>query len=152
MVWSICYIDIARVEMFGMFELKWMMCLNWNEGRVWVEMNDLFELKWRMCLNWNERFVWVKVHDVFELKCIVFEMKCILCFSWKAWFVFAWLRWSHHFERFTVATLTSLTVMEYLCHRWPRICSTSRAGTAYPSRASALKPGVCRVRVAIQCQ
>ena len=27
---------------------------------------------------------------------------------------------------------------------------TSRAGTAYPSRAPALKTGVCRVRVAIQ--
>jgi hypothetical protein len=26
------------------------------------------------------------------------------------------LSWSHHFE--------NLTVMEYLCHKWPRICST----------------------------
>ena len=27
---------------------------------------------------------------------------------------------------FTVATMTWLTVMEYLCHKWPRICSSSR--------------------------
>jgi hypothetical protein len=32
----------------------------------------------------------------------------------------------HHFESFTVATTTWLTVMEYLCHKWPRICSTCR--------------------------
>ena len=33
--------------------------------------------------------------------------------------------WSHHFESFTVATMTWLTVMEYLCHKWPAICSWS---------------------------
>ena len=32
--------------------------------------------------------------------------------------------WSHHFESFTVATMTWLTAMEYLFHKWPRICST----------------------------
>ena len=31
-----------------------------------------------------------------------------------------------YFESFTVATTTWLTVMEYLCHKWPRICSTWR--------------------------
>ena len=34
-----------------------------------------------------------------------------------------WLSWSRHFERFTVANITCLTVTEYLCHRCPRICS-----------------------------
>ena len=33
------------------------------------------------------------------------------------------LSWSHHFESFTVTTTTCLTVMEYLCNKWPRICS-----------------------------
>jgi hypothetical protein len=33
---------------------------------------------------------------------------------------------SHHFEGFTVATMIWLTVMEYLCHKWPRICPTCR--------------------------
>ena len=33
---------------------------------------------------------------------------------------------SHHFESFTVATKTWSTAMEYLCHKWPRICSTCR--------------------------
>jgi hypothetical protein len=30
---------------------------------------------------------------------------------------------SHHCESFTVATVNWLTVMEYLRHKWPRICS-----------------------------
>jgi hypothetical protein len=30
-------------------------------------------------------------------------------------------------SNFTVATMTWLTVMEYLCYKWPRICSTSRS-------------------------
>jgi hypothetical protein len=38
----------------------------------------------------------------------------------------SWLSWSHQFQCFTVATMTCVTVMEYLCHRWPRICSTCR--------------------------
>ena len=29
-------------------------------------------------------------------------------------------------ESFAVATMTWLTVMEYMCHKWPRICSTRR--------------------------
>jgi hypothetical protein len=37
-----------------------------------------------------------------------------------------WLCWSHHFERFTFATLTWLADVEYRCHKWPRICSTWR--------------------------
>jgi hypothetical protein len=38
----------------------------------------------------------------------------------------SWLSWSRHFESFTVATMTWLTVMEYLCQKWTRICSTCR--------------------------
>jgi hypothetical protein len=38
----------------------------------------------------------------------------------------SWLSWSHHFERFTFATRIWLTVVEYLCHKWPLICSTYR--------------------------
>jgi hypothetical protein len=30
------------------------------------------------------------------------------------------------FRKFAVATMTWLTAMEYLCHKWPRICSTCR--------------------------
>ena len=86
----------------------------------------------------------------------------------------SWLSWCHHFESFTVATITWLTVMEYLCHKWPRICSscrkhfpvlssfvayhrlgnyinttgvTSRAGTPYPSGAHEFIPGFSEVRV-----
>ena len=36
----------------------------------------------------------------------------------------SWLSWRHHFESVTLATMTWLTAMEYLCHKWPRICST----------------------------
>jgi hypothetical protein len=31
-----------------------------------------------------------------------------------------------HFERLTVATMTCFTAMEYLCYKWPWICSTCR--------------------------
>jgi hypothetical protein len=37
-----------------------------------------------------------------------------------------WLNWSHHFECFMVSTMTWLTVMEYLYHKWSRMCSTCR--------------------------
>jgi hypothetical protein len=80
-----------------------------------------------------------------------------------------WLSWSHQFESFMVAT-----VMEYLCHKWPRICSTCRkhfpvlssfmtyprdcnyinttsatsgAGTANPSGAPEFTPVLSGVRV-----
>jgi hypothetical protein len=36
----------------------------------------------------------------------------------------SWLSWSHHFENFAVDIMIWLTIMEYLCHKWPRICST----------------------------
>jgi hypothetical protein len=38
----------------------------------------------------------------------------------------SWLSWSHHSESFTVTTMTWLTAMEYLCHKWPWICFTCR--------------------------
>jgi hypothetical protein len=31
----------------------------------------------------------------------------------------SWLSWGNHFESSTVATMTWLTVTEYLCHKWP---------------------------------
>ena len=70
--------------------------------------------------------------------------------------------WSHQFQSFTIAIMTWLTVVQYLCHKLPRIysicrnhnpvlslfmtyhrvynmsnttCATSGAGTVYPSRA-----------------
>jgi hypothetical protein len=33
---------------------------------------------------------------------------------------FPWLSWSHHFECFTVATMTWLTSMKYRCHKRPQ--------------------------------
>ena len=36
------------------------------------------------------------------------------------------LRWRHLFESFTVATITWLTVTEYMCHKWGQICSICR--------------------------
>jgi hypothetical protein len=35
-----------------------------------------------------------------------------------------WANIGHHFESPTVATTTWFTAMAYLCHKWPRICST----------------------------
>ena len=34
-----------------------------------------------------------------------------------------WINWSHHLESFTVAIMTLLTVMDYMCHKWKHICS-----------------------------
>jgi hypothetical protein len=39
---------------------------------------------------------------------------------------YIWHIWSHHFECFMVTTMTWLTLMKYLFHKWPRICSTCR--------------------------
>jgi len=40
----------------------------------------------------------------------------------------SWLRWSNHFESFSVATMTWLTVMVYLCHKYvPLVVNTSRS-------------------------
>ena len=33
------------------------------------------------------------------------------------------MSWFHHFKSFTVVTMNCLTITEYLCHEWPRICS-----------------------------
>ena len=38
----------------------------------------------------------------------------------------SWLSWSHHVKSFTIATTTWLTVLDYLCQKWPRVCSTCR--------------------------
>jgi hypothetical protein len=84
------------------------------------------------------------------------------------------LSWGYYFENCTVATMTWLIAMEYLCHKWPRICSTSRkhfrflssfttyhwvcnsinttgatsgAGTVYPSGAPEFTPVCSGVRV-----
>jgi hypothetical protein len=35
-----------------------------------------------------------------------------------------WVDIGHHLESCTVATTTWLTAKAYLCHKWPRICST----------------------------
>ena len=36
-----------------------------------------------------------------------------------------WFSWRHHFECFTIATMTLLTVTENMCLKWsPRICSS----------------------------
>ena len=37
-----------------------------------------------------------------------------------------WLSWSRHFESFTVATMTLLTVTECICNNWLRICYVCR--------------------------
>ena len=44
-----------------------------------------------------------------------------------------WISWSQHFESCTETTMTWLTVVEYLCCKWPRICSTCRKHFPTPS-------------------
>ena len=42
-----------------------------------------------------------------------------------------WLNWSHHLESFTVAIMTLLTVMDYMCHKWKQICSICRNNNSF---------------------
>ena len=103
-----------------------------------------------------------------------FNAKCLWCYTI---FMVKPLTVTHinHFESFTVATMTWLTVTEVLCHNWPRICSVCRnqnpvfsswltyhrvcnksnttsvicgAGTAHSSGAHAFTPGFSGIRVA----
>jgi hypothetical protein len=43
-------------------------------------------------------------------------------YMWHPLYQAQYPSWSHLFESFTVATMPCVTVMEYLCHKWPRIC------------------------------
>jgi hypothetical protein len=60
-----------------------------------------------------------KVHFMYWLN----RMHYITCLVRQT--VFIWVIWSHHFESFTVATMTWLIVTEYLFHKWSRIRSLS---------------------------
>ena len=87
---------------------------------------------------------------------------------------YCWVRWSQHFERSMVATMTWLAGMEYMCHKWTCICSIRRkhfpvlsscitchrvcnyintmgatggAGTAYPSGVPMFTLSFSRCRV-----
>jgi hypothetical protein len=53
-----------------------------------------------------------------------------------------WLSWSHHFESFTVATMTWLTPTEYMYHKWPWICSVCHISTSRSFRYSWLVTGL----------
>jgi hypothetical protein len=51
--------------------------------------------------------------------------KIIIPYSFFVCKTVGWVDIGHHFESFTVATTTWLTIMTYLCHKWPRKCSTN---------------------------
>jgi hypothetical protein len=59
---------------------------------------------------------------------------CQLSFVWiKSKFPTPWVvDIGHHFESFTVATTIWLTVMKYLCHKWPRIYFNGRKHLSFP--------------------
>jgi hypothetical protein len=76
----------------------------------------------------NMEYTSLRWYDIPEL---VYPIKISLiegcCYQGSYWTKgSSCLSWSHHFEGFTVATMTWLTVMKYLCHNWPLICSTCR--------------------------
>ena len=65
-----------------------------------------------------------KDSNLMQHACIyILYVYCVQNYKMNWWY---WLSWSHHFKNCTVATMTWLTVMEYLCHKWPRICSACR--------------------------
>jgi hypothetical protein len=51
---------------------------------------------------------------------------CHLSVYERIFFTISWQYSMYHFESITVATMTWLTVMKNLYHKWPRICSTCR--------------------------
>jgi len=61
-----------------------------------------------------------------------------------------WSIWNHHFEDFTIAIMTWITVTEYLCHRWSRIWSLCRYHNSTPFSLSWLITGFI-TRVTYQC-
>jgi len=58
---------------------------------------------------------------------IIWYIFCIFStlWLWNNWRA-NWLTWSHPFASLKVATMTWLTAMEYMCYKWPRICSVCR--------------------------
>jgi hypothetical protein len=76
------------------------------------------------CYIWMESSRWENWNHLFCRKVsFLTAPHCQFTSSKNQW---GTIQRSHHFESFTVATMTWLTVMEYLCHKWPRICSTCR--------------------------
>ena len=58
------------------------------------------------------------------IQCFIFcDTEFQVCWSENYLRVPKWLSWNHYFGSYTVATLTWLADTEYLCHKWPRICS-----------------------------
>jgi hypothetical protein len=62
---------------------------------------------------------------------VVYMLRCLVCcrsgrIICQSRRTFIWHNWSHHYESVTAATMTLLTIMEYLCHKSPRICSVRR--------------------------
>jgi hypothetical protein len=93
----------------------------------------------------NQQYIYKVQHVLFALFLFVYVQwrptLIVLCFCFVCFrlvypmllLIRKLLNQSHPFERFTVATMTWLTVMEYLCHKWPRICSTCRKHFPIPS-------------------
>ena len=62
----------------------------------------------------RERWVYDAIIKRSERRCYDFDSGVFVSSQWSSW--------SHHFESFTVATMTWLTITEYMCHKWHRIC------------------------------
>ena len=77
---------------------------------------------WTSCSDWISIWKRYVIHITITCPFLVNERELLL--KWSYWTKGSyWSNWSHHFERLTVATMTWLTAMEYLCYIWPWICS-----------------------------
>jgi hypothetical protein len=72
--------------------------------------------------NFDKTFVWNHGYSPLRISCR--DVVCVVSFSFFVCKTVGWVDIGHHFDSFTVATTTWLTAMAYLCHKWPRICST----------------------------
>jgi hypothetical protein len=103
-------------------------------------MSDLgIKLSRKLCVKWKCSSALRVVRTKFDI-CVFFTTTSKICLyvcptniSWYYWVIgsfwsicwtksFYWLNWSQHFHSFTIATMTWLTVTEYLCNKWPQIC------------------------------
>jgi hypothetical protein len=76
-------------------------------NRNFLHLTSFWVQGWTRVLQKGKQFIWIAG----------FTCSIVQLYTTKG---SHWLSWSHHLERFTIATTTWLTDMEYLCHK----CST----------------------------
>jgi phage tail protein X len=117
-------------ESFTVATVTWLKSLLWKFYSRHHNSVEVITLKVLVAtMTWLKSLIWKfysRHHDLVESLLWKFYSRhhdLVEVITLKVLQSPSWLGWSHYFESFTVATMTWLTVMKSLCHRWPRICS-----------------------------